>query len=49
MKNWLRAQPHQPATLAELQTLLDAFAGIYNTRRPHRSLRRPTVPGQGIQ
>ena len=34
MKNWLRAQPAQPATLAELQALLDAFAGIYNTRRP---------------
>ena len=41
MKNWLRAQPHQPATLAELQTLLDTFAGIYNTRRPHRSLAGP--------
>jgi transposase InsO family protein len=38
MKNWLRAQPHQPATLTELQSLLDAFADLYNTRRPHRSL-----------
>ena len=38
MKNWLRAQPHQPATLTELQALLDTFAGIYNTQRPHRSL-----------
>jgi Integrase core domain len=38
MKNWLRAQPHQPQTLSELQGLLDAFAGVYNTRRPHRSL-----------
>ncbi len=38
MKNWLRAQPHQPKTLSDLQGLLDAFAGIYNTRRPHRSL-----------
>jgi Integrase core domain len=38
MKNWLRAQPHQPQTLSDLQGLLDAFAGIYNTRRPHRSL-----------
>jgi hypothetical protein len=44
MKNWLRAQPHQPATLAELQTLLDAFAGIYNTRRPHRSLPGRATP-----
>jgi transposase InsO family protein len=38
MKNWLRAQPHQPQTLSDLQGLLDAFAGTYNTRRPHRSL-----------
>ena len=30
MKNWLRAQPHQPATLAELQSLLDTFAADYN-------------------
>ena len=44
MKNWLRAQPHQPATLAELQSLLDAFAGIYNTRRPHRSLPGRATP-----
>jgi transposase InsO family protein len=28
MKNWLRAQPRQPATLAELQSLLDTFADI---------------------
>jgi transposase InsO family protein len=44
MKNWLRAQPRQPATLAELQSLLDAFAGIYNTRRPHRSLPGRATP-----
>jgi transposase InsO family protein len=44
MKNWLRAQPAQPATLAELQSLLDAFAGIYNTRRPHRSLPGRATP-----
>ena len=36
MKNWLRAQPDQPDTLAGLQPLLDAFTGIYNTQRPHR-------------
>src|ERR1700761_8487701 len=29
----LRSQPAQPATLAELQSLLDNFAVIYNTRR----------------
>ena len=44
MKNWLRAQPHQPATLAGIQSLLDAFAGIYNTRRPHRSLPGRATP-----
>jgi transposase InsO family protein len=44
MKNWLRAQPRQPATLTELQQLLDAFAGIYNTRRPHRSLPGRATP-----
>jgi transposase InsO family protein len=44
MKNWLRAQPAQPATLAELQSLLGAFAAIYNTRRPHRSLPGRATP-----
>jgi len=44
MKNWLRAQPRQPVTLAELQALLDAFTGIYNTRRPHRSLPGRATP-----
>ena len=44
MKNWLRAQPHQPATLAEIQFLLDAFTTIYNTRRPHRSLLGRATP-----
>jgi hypothetical protein len=34
LKNWLRAQPHQPATLTELQALLGAFTSTYNTRRP---------------
>ena len=44
MKNWLRAQPRQPATLSQLQQMLDTFAGIYNTRRPHRSLPGRTTP-----
>jgi transposase InsO family protein len=44
MKNWLRAQLRQPATLAELQSLLDTFAGIYNTQRPHRSLTGRATP-----
>ena len=44
MKNWLRAQPTQPATLADLQALLDAFAAVYNTLRPHRSLPHRATP-----
>ena len=44
LKNWLRTQPRQPATLADLQALLDAFTSIYNTRRPHRSLPHRATP-----
>jgi transposase InsO family protein len=44
MKKWLRAQPDQPATIAGLQTLLDAFAEEYNHRRPHRSLEHRATP-----
>jgi hypothetical protein len=44
LKKWLRARPRQPATLGELQTLLDAFTSIYNTRRPHRSLPHRATP-----
>ena len=44
MKAWLRAQPHQPATVAELQALLEIFVDIYNTRRPHRSLPQRSTP-----
>jgi transposase InsO family protein len=44
MKKWLRGQPAQPATLAELQTLLDAFVDEYNHRRPHRSLPLRATP-----
>jgi transposase InsO family protein len=44
MKNWLRAQPDQPATLAELQAQLDDFAVTYNNRRPHRSLEGRATP-----
>jgi transposase InsO family protein len=49
LKNWLRAQPAQPATLAELQVLLDAFAILYNTRRPHRSLPHRATPATAYQ
>ena len=44
MKNWLRAQPDQPATLEQLQTLLDRFRTEYNTLRPHRSLDHRATP-----
>jgi transposase InsO family protein len=44
MKNWPRARPHQPQTLSDLQGLLDAFSGIYNNRRPHRSLPGRATP-----
>jgi len=44
MKNWLRAQQPPPATLADLQRLLDDFADEYNHRRPHRSLPHQATP-----
>jgi hypothetical protein len=44
MKKWLRAQPIQPRTITELQTLLDAFVEEYNQRRPHRSLPHRCTP-----
>ena len=44
LKKWLRAQPDQPATIAELQALLDRFAVEYNQRRPHRSLPHRATP-----
>ena len=42
-KNWLRAQP-QPATITQLQTLLDVFVELYNHHRPHRSLPHRSTP-----
>ena len=44
MKKWLRAQPAQPATLEQLQALLDAFVETYNQHRPHRSLPHRATP-----
>ena len=44
MKKWLRAQPAQPTTLAELQVLIDAFVEAYNQRRPHHSLPHRATP-----
>jgi ABC-type cobalamin/Fe3+-siderophores transport system ATPase subunit len=44
MKNWLRAQPEQPASLTQLQALIDQFIYDYNHRRPHRSLPHRATP-----
>ena len=44
MKKWLRAQPDQPSSLAELQALIDTFVEHYNHRRPHRSLPESSTP-----
>jgi len=41
---WLRAQPDQPTTIAELQALLDRFVAYYNQQRPHRSLPHRATP-----
>jgi transposase InsO family protein len=39
LKKWLRAQPTQPGSLTELQSLLDQFTELYNHHRPlpHRA------------
>ena len=44
MKNWLRAQPVQPTTTEQLQTLLDRFVEVYHQHRPHRSLPHQATP-----
>jgi hypothetical protein len=44
LKKWLAAQSPQPATIAQLQALLEEFTRYYNTQRPHRSLPRQATP-----
>jgi transposase InsO family protein len=44
LKNWLRRQPHQPATITDLQALIDAFVTTYNQHRPHSSLPHRASP-----
>lgn len=41
LKRWLAARP-RPATLTELQSLLDRFQHWYNNDRPHRAVGRRT-------
>ena len=38
LKRWLAAQREQPASITQLQRLLDRFVAHYNGERPHRSL-----------
>jgi transposase InsO family protein len=47
LKKWLRSQPNQPHTLADLQALLDTFIVLYNQQRPHRSLPHQATPATG--
>jgi transposase InsO family protein len=49
LKRWLTAQPDQPDTIAELQTLLDRFLEHYNHERPHRSLPERCTPADAYQ
>jgi transposase InsO family protein len=44
MKKWLAAQPDQPATIDQLQALIDVFIDAYNHHRPHRSLPHQATP-----
>ena len=44
LKKWLPAQARQPASIPQLQTLLDQFVTEYNQRRPHRSLPHRATP-----
>ena len=44
IKKWLRAQPDQPTTIAELQALIDTFVQTYNQHRPHKALPHRATP-----
>ncbi len=44
LKKWLAAQPAPPATIDQLQALLDGFVAAYNHHRPHRSLPHRATP-----
>ncbi len=44
LKKWLHAQPDQPATIEDLQALIDRCVDGYNHHRPHRSLPHRATP-----
>ena len=44
LKKWLRRQPDQPATITDLQALIDAFVTTYNHHRGHSSLPHRAIP-----
>ena len=48
MKNWLRAQPDQPATIAELQALLDTFVDDLQPPPPAPLPAPPSHPGHHL-
>ena len=48
LKKWLRAQPVQPATIADLQTLIDHFIDEYNHRPPAPLTAPPRHPGHRL-
>lgn len=44
LTKWLHRQPVQPATINQLQTLLDHFGDYYNQQRPHSCLTHRATP-----
>jgi transposase InsO family protein len=49
LKRWLAAQVDQPATIHQLQALLEAFVDHYNHERPHRSLPERCTPADAYR
>jgi transposase InsO family protein len=49
MNHWPTAQQPQPASITELQALVDEFVEQYNQRRPHRSLPGRSTPAARYQ
>jgi transposase InsO family protein len=45
LKRWLASRP-RPATITDMQTLLDDFCDLYNNHRPHRALPAGNTPAQ---